>query len=216
MQKYEAEEMRRLMETADSERRDQEFKVAFSWNDKKALWLKECVIRAALGLTNTPSGGRIIIGIEEDEAKRPVINGVSKEQRQSFEAIETIKDEIDSFSSVPISFDIGWGEYEQNGLASLVIISVSEFDEMPAICRRNGKTDKLRQGDVYSRKKKGAAATVRVTEDEMREIIRMATDKEFAIIRRRGYLGDAENQPLNLVERDKGKFQSQTEDWDKI
>ena len=47
---------------AGYETRSIEYKAPFLWSDNNSRWLKEKVVRAVLGMTNTRTGGQIIIG----------------------------------------------------------------------------------------------------------------------------------------------------------
>lgn len=50
----------------------------------------------------------------------------------------------------------------------------------------------LRKDDIYVRSKKGPYSTIRATELELREIIKMAADKERIELRARGYVKTGE------------------------
>ena len=191
MVKRDDAKLKMLLQGVDREKRTLEFKDAFSWLDNHSLWLKEKTIKAILGMTNTPTGGNIVIGIKEDDSKQLIIKGMSKEEIESFANFESIKGEVDAFSSCPIDFDIFQGEY--NGKL-FIVITVPEFEEMPAICKKNGSYSSgkgdhkiLYQHDIYVRAKKGHASTIKATEIELREIIRMAADKEKHLLKERGY-----------------------------
>ena len=188
MQQYPDGEVRQLVELAGFEHRTREFKGAFAWGDPKANWIQECTVRAILGLHNTPTGGQIIIGIEDPFN----VVGLSIEQLASFKRYEAIKGNVDSYSTVAIGFEIRWGNYHANpGEQSyrLVVISVPEFQTHPSICSKDGRTKKLLKGHIYCRSIRGAAETVPVGEAEMQEIITSAVDKGIQEMRRRGYIG---------------------------
>lgn len=182
--------VKEIIEAADFEHRNREYKDAFSWEDKNSTWLKEKCIRAILGLTNTLTGGQLIIGIEEDENHKPIIKGLSDGQLESFSDYEKIKNEIDGFSTSNLNFEMAYGVYKVGDNDSRILfISVEEFEETPTICKKNGQTaGVLIKDDIYSRAKKGSAATIKATDIEIREIIKMAADKEASNLEKRGYI----------------------------
>lgn len=197
MKKLSATQMQELLE-AGAERRSLEFKSPFAW-ESKAPWIQECVIRAILAMTNTLYGGRIIIGIEEKPnssgEKELIFSGVTDDQLKSFENYEKIKGVVDGFSTIDTSFDIDFGEH--NG-AKYVVITVQEFYDVPALCKKNGShTGVLVQNDMYSRSKRGAYSSSKVTELELREILHMAADKEKEELKARKFVKLSPEQKTN-------------------
>ena len=89
MNKLTEEQMAALLE-AGYELRNREFKSPFLWPDINSRWLKEKVARAVLGMTNTRSGGQIIIGIEEGKKKELIPSGLTNDQLNSFENYDGI------------------------------------------------------------------------------------------------------------------------------
>jgi len=192
MKKLSDKKIQSLIEVA-YELRDREFKSAFSWIAPKSSWLREKITRAVLGMTNLKYGGNIIIGIGEDtsgENKKLVLEGLTSSQLGSFGDYDAIKGFIDGFSYSDTNFDIGWGEYEKK---RYVVFTVAEFYEIPAICKKNGQhKGVLQKEDIYARSKKGLYSTIKATELELREIIKMAADKEREALRERGYVKTGE------------------------
>ena len=212
MKKYDKQEMAKIIEIAEFENRHREFKPPFNWKDQKSNWIKETVIRTILGFSNTPQGGLLIIGVSEDSQKRPVVKGLTPDELLSFDQYDTIKGVVESFSSTSINFEIGWGEYSSSkSKVNLILISVSEFQELPTICKRGGQTEKLRRGVVYARQKIGTAGTIAATEVEMGEIIKMAADKNLSELEARGLIS-LNKKPQPLKESDREKFIQQNLD----
>ena len=192
MKKLSDKKIQSLIEVA-YELRDREFKSPFSWTDTKSSWLKEKVARAVLGMTNIKYGGNIVVGVREDtngKNKKMVLQGLDECQFESFGDYDAIKGFIDGFSYSDTNFDMGWGVYEKK---RYVILTVAEFYEIPVICKKDGQyRDILKKNDIYVRSKKGPYSTIRATELELREIIKMAADKERVELRDRGYLKTGE------------------------
>lgn len=194
--------MRELLELVAHESRTKEFKSPFVWNDPNSCWLKEKTIRAILGMANTKTGGNIIVGVEERLGKL-IFTGLNEEQLSSFTNFDLIKDVVDSFSYSGINFEVGKGEFNNH---HYVVFRVSEFLEIPAICKRNGqKKEVLCKDDIYSRAKTGKPSTIKATELELREIIEMAADKNISKLEKRGYTKKRPNDRSKLKRKDYAK-----------
>lgn len=185
MRKLSSEEFKRLTEAGYESRRI-EFKPSFTWNDLRSSALKEKIIQTILGFANTRDGGDIIIGISERRnSQTPQLLGLDGDQFKSFK-YDKLKQVVDSFASAAVNFSILEASKGNN---QFVVVRVSEFDESPIVCKKNGKNTRfLRQGDIYCRSRTGAPATVRSTDIELREIIELAVDKQIRKLRRRGYI----------------------------
>jgi len=196
------EEFQRIIE-AGYETRNLEFKPPFSWNDKEKLWFREKVIQTILGMSNTQDGGNIVIGVSEKDNQLEFV-GITEDQLATF-IYDDIKGVVDGFASSSSSFDIAQASYEDN---SYLVIGVSEFEEMPIICKNDGYKDSqgnylLRRGNIYSRSRSGQAGTK--PETEMREIIEIAVDKNQRRLLRRGW--------TYPIEEDNELFAKQREDF---
>lgn len=165
-----------------TERRNLEFKSPFSWSDLDRLWLRERTIRAILAMSNTPNGGNIVIGVDENERKQPRLTGMSAAEIASFENGEAIKGTVDSFASLGTEFEVSIGLFQAR---TFVIITVSEFDRRPVICARDGElTGKagdekrvLRKGDIYTRSRRGEPRSDRITDNELDELLDLWASK---------------------------------------
>lgn len=186
MNKIDQKKLDSLLEVA-YELRNREFKPPFSWADppQGVLWLREKIARTILGMTNTPFGGDLIVGVEEGDKKGLSLTGVSDAQLESFQDFDGIKGFIDGFSSLATNFDIYWGEHKGQ---KYVVFTIQEFDEMPIVCRKNGQlAGVLTKDDIYARSKKAPYSTIKATDLEIREIVRMAADKEKSQLTGRGW-----------------------------
>jgi predicted HTH transcriptional regulator len=142
--------------------------------------LRAKVIRAALGMANLRDGGRITIGVDETDDGALAAVGLGEADLATWHYDE-VASAFAEYADPYLQFDIERVEY--NG-AWYVILHVYEFDELPIICGRdlsvkiNGK-DRLilRRGALYVRSRhKPETAEVR-SQEEMREILELATDK---------------------------------------
>ncbi len=178
---------------AGYELRNREFKAPFLWSDSNSRWLKEKLARVVLGITNTRSGGQVVIGVEENKDKKLVLKGVADAQLKTFENYDGIKGYIDGFSHTETNFDISWGELQGK---KYVVFTVQEFDEIPVICKKDGQEkDVLKKDVIYARSKKAPDSTIPVTDIELREIIHMAVDKEKSNLKLRGWNRKGEVSP---------------------
>lgn len=184
-----AEEFSPLVEMGH-ELRAIEFRTGFNWSDPADKYHKLRLIRSALGLSNLPDGGHIVLGIDEKSDKTLDFSGCDEPILQSF-VYDAVKGEIDSFSDQQ-GVDIEIETAEWKGKKHLVI-RVRGFEDLPTICRKDAKNpsnDKelmLRCGAVYVRSINGHPATIEATEKEMREVIEAAVDKQATRLRRRGW-----------------------------
>lgn len=176
------EEFSHLIELAH-ESRNIEFKTSFSWSDDGSRWLREHVIRAILGIANTPDGGYIIIGIDEENGN-PVFNGADNHHIETF-TFDAITGKISGFASSTINIEIYVAEANDK---KFIVLQIDEFDIHPIICRNNGQEPGiLEKGRIYCRANSGPPRTIPVTEVEMQEIIELAVDKQQVTLRQRGY-----------------------------
>lgn len=194
MRKFNDAIARDIFEATDNERRNLEFKPGFEWNKPDANWVKEKVIRAVIGMSNTKGGGYVVIGVNE-EKHRFDFKGLSSQHVASFADYEGIKGVIDSFVYGFVEFQIGIVEYNERNFVTFI---VSEFEETPNLCKKNGQENGiLTKDELYVRGKSSSPATIKAGDLELREIIRMAADKERVELNTRGF---AKTPDSNVIE----------------
>lgn len=174
-----------IFEASTYERRDVEFKPPFAWTDTTSNWAKEKVIRAVIGMSNTKGGGYVVIGVDETTDHKADLKGLDDTLLGSFEDYEAIKGAIDGFVYGYVDFQIGVAEYDNHKFA---VIAVSEFEETPNLCKKNGQENGiLVKDELYVRSKSSSPATIKATDLELREILKMAADKEKVELDARGF-----------------------------
>ena len=181
---------------AGKETRHLEYKESVSW-DEMPIKLK--ITKSILGMSNTKDGGSIIIGMEEqaDKSYKPL--GVTATHLSSFQKTDEIKDFVSNYADPYVEFEINVEQYDSK---NFVIINITEFEELPIICKKP-YPDILRRGTIYVRSKRGKPETIEVpTEVEMREIIEMAVDKANLKLYKRGYqiAGKTNDEQLYNIE----------------
>jgi hypothetical protein len=195
---------------AQKEDQNTEFKSAFDWHDVKSRKLKEEIIKAVIAMSNTPTGGRIILGIREDnKSKKKLMDGVRLDQISWIEKnFEKVESDIHKFCSDYPAFEFlqgNSGKLVKGKLTYFIIISVTEFRARPIICKLTGdeqdeKNKKiLSDGDMYVRTYDGQWASKKCSSKELEDVIKMATDKSQKDLEIRGYVRI--DQVKDLMER---------------
>lgn len=150
-------------------------------------------------MTNTRSGGQIVIGVETKDDKSINLKGVTDKELKSFEDFDGIKGEADGFSFTNTDFDINWGSHKNK---KYVVLTTHEFSEIPAICRKNGETKGiLIIHDIYARSKKAPYSSIKATDAELREMMHMAVDKEKTDLKSRGLVSKSTISPEEFYKK---------------
>ena len=146
------------------EQRGVEFKCAGKRTDNA---FQEKVIRAILGMANKPDGGMVIIGVDDaGSALHPT--GLSAEELATW-SYDDLASKVSTYADPYVDFDV---QVVSMDGASFVAIRVSEFDELPVICKREYQGT-LRNGGLYVRRR-GKNETIKVPSHvEMREILQI-------------------------------------------
>jgi predicted HTH transcriptional regulator len=176
----------------NSENLNLEFKSTFDFN--KNIWARERLIRSILAMSNTRNGGYILIGVAENGDKSLNLSGIDENHLQLFKTkVEDLKSKVESFSSSPVSYEVGLGKYKRN---EYILISVTEFLLSPQICRKNGEhKDKiLEEGALYIRTLKDKPSSIKLTNPvDIQDFLERATDKQISNLHKRGWKHDTEN-----------------------
>jgi len=173
------QDVKRYIE-AGKETRHLEYKQSVSWKDTNA---KRKITKSILGMSNIKDGGTILIGMQQQRDKSYFPQGVNRDDLSSFENEDEIKDFVSAYADPYVEFDIKIEPY--NG-KKFVLINVSEFDELPVICKKEC-SGILRRGALYVRSRRKPETVEVPTEVEMREIINLAIDKGNLKLSKRGY-----------------------------
>ncbi|MDE1818697.1 MAG: ATP-binding protein [Thaumarchaeota archaeon] len=163
-----------------AEGRSYEFKRGLPWDGD----FRFRIVKGILALSNVPDGGYLIIGVEKNNSTNIYEpNGMSESVARTYD-----NDHVSQFTSnyadpsVMMTLKI-FEESEKR----FVVIEVSEFSEIPVICKNNGG-EALKAGEIYTRTNR-MPESARCTAVELREILELATDK--GIRRQRERLGRA-------------------------
>lgn len=164
--------------TGDMERRNMEFKESAPWKDLR------CVLtRTIMAMANLKGGGTIIIGIKEGPGKTTDHAGMGRADFDTYNP-----DDIASFVNeyAEPSVSVVPHRITRRG-KRYVVLDVEEFDEVPIICKKDGRKscrDHLRRGSVYHRPKRKVESTDRFDYADMRELVSLAAAKQHALMHR--------------------------------
>ncbi len=159
------------------ERRNTEFKGPGRRTDKAFL---AKVVRAVLGLANTPDGGVVVIGVADD-GSRLTPRGLSKTEAATW-GYDDLHASLANYADPFVECEVAPVKLEDN---TFVVIEVRAFSEFPVLCKKDF-ADTLRKGALYVRRR-GKIETVEVPSHvEMREVIERAAE-----IRARAILASA-------------------------
>jgi len=146
------------------------------------------VVRAVLGLGNLRDGGYVVIGID-DKDPASLGPGLAEEELESW-AYDEVARGLAVYADPPIDFEIG--AVELSSSATVVVIEVAEFADLPHICQK-AYEGKLRQGAIYVRPRRVPETSEIASHVEMRELIDLAVEKGL-----RAYIATAERAGVEL------------------
>jgi len=135
------------------------------------------VVRAALALANRRGGGRIVIGVVEDQRAKTLTP-------VGLDAAELATWNRDDFSSYLARYAEPMIEFDPTTLEidgrHYLIITVLEFRHTPILCKKAAQpagTPILREGALYVRGRRKPESLEASTYEEMREVIDLAVEK---------------------------------------
>jgi predicted HTH transcriptional regulator len=166
------------------------------------------VIRAMLGMSNRRDGGYVVIGVR-DNGKQLFPDGLDASDLPTW-AYDHLADSVASHVDPSIQFDVRVARLD---VRDFVIVHVSEFAEVPILCRRgysDGKETVLREGACYIRPRRKPETMEVGTYADMRDLLDLASEK---LARR--FLATAGRTGLRPAQRrnDRAAFDRQIEDF---
>ena len=151
-----------------------EFKGPMSWD-------KHSLIKDILAMANVADGGTIVFGIEDETLHR---KGLSDEEIATFKPDE-MRDQIAPYADPHVIFRCEI--VSDRGGRKYAVLSVSPFEELPVICRKNGPDSK--EGVVYFRSSERRPQSAAVgSSSDMRAIIETSIARRQHALRRAGIL----------------------------
>ena len=129
------------------------------------------VIKAILGMSNRRDGGKIIIGVGDNQG---VLNPIGLTPLELSEwTPDAVADQVANYADPNATFTLGKREYEGN---SYVVLTVEEFSDVPVLCKRD-YGDVLRAGACYVRPRRKPETTEIPTQADMRDLLDLAIEK---------------------------------------
>lgn len=189
------------------EERYLEYKCSMVWSGNDTTKVK--VAKAMMAMSNLRNGGVIVIGMKEP--KRGVWDPdiMTDEQVASFTQ-DDVAQWVNDYAVPAVQFTVKPFVLDTN---NFVIIKVREFDSFPTICRKPKQSggEALRKGAIYYRSNRKNESAPVSSDEDMRELIKLAVDKgiarEVKRLRELGLVGiDSE-----LQERSALKFEQERE-----
>ena len=148
---------------------------------KQAMdWAKVSLARDILAMANVQDGGNIVIGIEDETYAR---QGLTDAQLATYVPDE-MRDQISEYADPEVIFSVR-KPTDKNGRC-YVVIAVSEFEELPVICKRDAQ--ELQKGTIYFRSRTQKPQSARVSNsNDMRRIVERAIAKRGTRLREMGF-----------------------------
>jgi len=159
------------------------------------------IVRAAIGMSNRRDGGKIIIGLDEDEqpARSFISTGLDPQQLASWQ-YDQIADAFAEYTEPVIRFDLYTPQYEGK---DFVVLQIYEFDEYPVLCKKQYQSnfpnqrpqEVLRKGACYVRTVRKPETVEIPGYEDMRALVDLAIEKGV-----RRYLRVANQIGINISE----------------
>lgn len=158
---------------AGYEQRGVEFKSAGDRTDRAFL---ANVARAVLALANQRDGGYVIVGLSEDGIDAAG-TGLSDEQLKQWLSFDDVTDQINAYADPPVRIQLGRGELPDG--RCVAIIEVAEFSEIPILSKKD-YPKRIVARQLYTRSMAKPESSTSMTQNELREVIALATEKQLA------------------------------------
>lgn len=170
------EEVRRYLDVV-GESPNVDFKGPMAWDGART---SAELAKDIVALSNTRGGGALVIGVRELAAGEFDRCGVTQEQADTFDTTK-VASWLNTRFDPPVR--LGCFRTHDNDGVLFIVIVVSEFNELPAMCVKafqdseNKNKPILRVGDIYIRTENSESAPIRKT-DDLRQLISLATTKK--------------------------------------
>lgn len=158
------------------EGRSLEFKGSTPWSVAE---FKAKITKSILAFSNVRDGGRIILGAHEGDNDTFEFVGMEDADLQTWNYDE-VKSFVSEYADPFVEFSLERVVLQEK---TFIVITVSEFFELPVICKRDGSA-RLRRGAIYTRTYRMPESAEVPTQTELREIIDLAMEKRLRVFLR--------------------------------
>ena len=149
-----------------------EFKAA---GPRTSRLLQAKVVKAAMGMSNHRDGGKVIIGVNENNSVLTPV-GLIPEHLKTWQH-DAVATTFASYVDPSIEFETEVIQYKE---MDIVVLHVLEFGEIPVLCKKqftvNGHQE-LKEGGCYVRSRRKPETSEVSTQEDMRELLDLATEK---------------------------------------
>lgn len=131
------------------------------------------VIRAVLGMVNRQDGGRVIIGVDEGHGKEGLVaTGLTAEDLKTWTQ-DDLGNSLAAYTDPYVTFNLEPVAYQGR---TLILITVSEFEEVPILCKRD-YAPTLKDGACYFRSRRKPETVQVSSHADMRDLLELAVSK---------------------------------------
>ena len=135
-------------------------------------WSARSFAKDFLAMSNIIDGGRIIIGVAEQQKGIFTRTGIRQEHKKSYQ-IDTMKDQLAKYADPFVEFSV-LSVNDSKGLEYLVL-RIDPFREIPIICKIYDQQEGLVAGGVYYRNRNRKVESALVSNSyDMRDIVERA------------------------------------------
>lgn len=178
-------ELEALIE-AGTETQNLDFKGDCAWN--AGSFAKDI-----MAMTNVQDGGRIVIGVKENDDGTYEKQGVSSDNVETFER-DIMLDQIAKYTDPHVSFTVEF--VKDSDELTFIVISIDAFQEVPVICRKDAT--ELQAGVLYYRNRDKKPESARISNSfDMRDVVERAAIKLMQRAKRVGYEVPDKEQGVN-------------------
>jgi hypothetical protein len=160
------EDLIRELLSIKTEDKNLDFKESFNWGEKDNEF-KVNIVKDLLSMSNTQDGGRILIGVRDEDFE---FVGMTKDDFESFDTTK-VNDFLQKFTDPVFYCSVHKYTVDEK---YIVLIDVPEFNEEPIICKKVGNSSSnkeiLKNGGIYIRTDKGSSELIPSSE-EMRKLL---------------------------------------------
>lgn len=158
------------------EERNLEYKESMDWADSGT---QHKVVVAAMAMANIQDGGTLVFGMKEVDDGSFISEGMDPKHYASFNQ-DDVQVKVNSLADPYVNLVLNKIAFKER---LFVIIQVQQFDTIPVICKRDSKEmhqgkfyTRTSCGDLYTRSWKKYESSIIKTQNELREIIDLATE----------------------------------------
>ena len=152
------------------ETRNIEYKQSMPWSTVEN---REKLIRTILAVSNIRDGGFIVIGMTKQPDNSYIPVGINPNDKATYNE-DHMADAISEFADPYVNFSLTTIPMDEK---EFLVIQINEFEEIPVICKKDGKTTNLQRGKIYIRSRRKPESIEIPSQSEMRELLEVATDK---------------------------------------